>query len=243
LDYKVQAPPGTPIEKKMEVVKKMPSKLPWLATAVIIVVAVAAGFWLWTLPGPTEVHGFVPIGSFTVTAKRVGDTLQITVPTGIGKLSGPYGDFGIENIYIIRDNFVTGTMGDLQLGNVYATINSSGTTVNIPYEENFGFCVEFIVRGDNVAYFTQDNVTSRENTSGHFTIDVWENVPGTGWKEQRLRGSTKGGITDNATEGAVGKYAPWDVMRIQEILDNNGNWFKLPAGASVDFTVTVYSWK
>lgn len=244
LDYKVQAPPGAPIEKKVEVVRRMPSKLPWLATAVIIVVAVAAGFWLWTVPGPTAVHGFVPIGSFTIAAQRVGDKLVVTVPTATGLLSGPYGSFGIENIYIIKQTFTPGTSGDAQLGNVYATINNSGDTVNIPYEENFGFCVEFIVRGDNVAYFTLENVYEYfTTTGGAFSATENQLESGNDWYELRLTGSTKAGITDNATAGRVGKYYPFDIMRIQAILDNYGNWFKLAAGASVSFQVTVYSWK
>jgi hypothetical protein len=228
----------------MEVVKRMPSRLPWLATAVIIVVAVAAGFWLWTLPGPTVVHGFVPISSFTITAQRVGDSLVVTVPTATGLLPGPYGSFGIENIYIIKPTFNAGTSGDLQLANVYATINASGQTVDIPYEENFGFCVEFIVRGDNVAYFTLDNVYEYfTTTGGAFSATENQLASVNDWYEVRLTGSTKGGITDNATAGAVGKYSPSDVMRVQAILDNYGNWFKLAAGASVSFQVTVYSWK
>lgn len=236
LDYKTPTPPGTPVEKKMEVSKGMPSKLPWLATAVIIVVAVGAVAWLWptaAAPGWTQL---VP----TVTLTRVGDRLVVQA---MGLKSGDYGSFGIENIYIIKSTFTPGTSGDAQLGNVYATINTDGQTVDIPYEESFGIAVEFIVRGDNVAYFKLENVYEYISISGAFSETDNQLNTGTDWSESRLSGTTKGGITDNATDGAVGKYYKWDVMRVQAIKDNGGNWYKLAAGASIDFTLTVYSWK
>jgi hypothetical protein len=254
LDYKVQAPPGAPIEKKVEVVRRMPSKLPWLATAVIIVVAVAAGAWFLVSPGPATVSGFHPLVSLNFTAQPIGPDMFALTLTGVGLLEGTYGKFGIENIYIIRDNFPesnTTQTGDDLLGSVYATISQNGQTVNIPYEENFGFAIEFVVRGDNVAYFTLENVYVYFTfTQGQWagTVENMLDNPAR-WVKVRLQNTTKAstGITDNAPANAVGKYYRDSAMRVRAILENRTGgtpyWYKLPAGASTQFQVTVYSWK
>ena len=228
MDYKVQAPPGAPIEKKMEVVKRMPSKLPWLATAVIIVVAAGlVGVFLWPSP---MVQGW----SCLTTA---GGSLPGVVALGL--LTGPYGDYGIENIFIMKAgtytladnpaNWVKGT-------HYYENISYDGVTVNIPYEENFDIVLVVRIRGDNVAYLTWDNVYTLITISGAFSKTENSLESGTDWDRSTWYDNT-------APVGAVGKYNQGAYLRCWYRLDNGGNHFKLAAGASINFTVTVYSWK
>jgi DNA-directed RNA polymerase subunit RPC12/RpoP len=226
LDYKVQAPPGTPVEKKMEVVKRMPSKLPWLATAVIIVVAVGlVGVFLW----PSTVHGW----NCLTTA---GGPLPGTVALGL--LTGGYGDYGIENIFIMKAgqytlsdnpaNWVKGT-------HYYENISYNNQTVNIPYEENFDIVVVVRIRGDNVAYLTWDNVYTWMHITGAF--ETTENSLQTSdWARSTWYDNT-------APIGAVGKYNQSAYLRYWYQLDNGANHFKLAAGASINFTENLYSWK
>ncbi len=253
LDFQTSPLPRALIKKEKEVMKGMPTTKRLLAPLVIIVVAAGLGVWLWPSPA---VHGWTPISSAKLILTRSPDGSTLTI-TAVGLQTGPYGSFGIENIYIIKQGFTAGTENGARddMGNVYEVISSDGQTVNIPYEENFGFCVEFRVRGDNVAYFTLDNVYIYFTTTGgawsetdnelanERTADWIAGTAASDWAEYRLTGSAADGVDDNATTGAVGKYYPYDVMRVQMIKDNDGNWYKLAAGASIQFRVEVYSWK
>ncbi len=226
LDYRVPMPPGTPIEKKVEVVKRMPSKLPWLATAVIIVVAVGLGVFLW----PTAVHGW----SCLTTAGG-----PLPGPVALGLLSGAYGDFGIENIFIMKNgtytldnnpaNWVKGT-------HYYENISYNNQTVNIPYEEAFDIVVVVKIRGDNVAYLTWDNVYTSIAIWGAFNRTENSLVAGSDWARSNWYENT-------APIGAVGKYNKDAYLRFYYQLDNGGGGFKLAAGASINFQENIYSWK
>jgi len=232
LDYRVPVPPGTPVEKKMEVVKRMPSKLPWLATAVIIVVAVGlVGVFLW--PSPT-VQGW----SCLTTA---GGSLPGTVALGLQ--TGQYGDYGIENIFIMKHGNYT--MADNPANwekvdgsgkeNYYENISYNNQTVNIPYEEAFDIVVVVRIRGDNVAYLTWDNVYTLMTISGAFSRTE-NSLQSSDWARSTWYENT-------VPIGSVGKYNQNQYLRFYYQLDNGGAGFKLAAGAQIQFTENLYSWK
>jgi hypothetical protein len=234
LDYRVPPSPrlptpGTP-QKIKEVSEKMATKrLPWIATAVVIVVAVGLGSWV--LLQPTAVtHGWT--SAISVSGPLSG-------PIAVGLLGSPGSDYGIENIFImIHGRWENATPETwVENENYYARIYQSGMTVNIPYERLFDILVVYKIRGDNVAYMRF------ENTYEYIHIPEWNLT------ENRLAGTTDWEKTcpwhqENVTYGAVGKDYPSSWVRFYNYLDNNGNGFKLPAGGQININpLTIYTWK
>jgi len=226
LDYRVQAPPGTPIEKKVEVVRRMPSKLPWLAV-IIVVAAVGLGWLLW----PTAVPGW---GCLTSSTGAVPGTI-----TALGLLPGPHGDYGIENIFIMihgaysLDDDPASWQQDTHY---YQVITASGQTVNIPYENLFDIVVVVKIRGDNVAYLTFENVYTSIAIWGAFTDQENSLASDSDW-------DISGWHENSVPLGSVGKQYPSAYLRFYYRLDNNGQGYKLAAGASIEFQENIYTWK
>lgn len=235
LDYRVPPSPrlptpGTP-QKIKEVSEKMATrKLPWIAAAVVIVVAVGLGSWVLLQPAAVT-HGWT--SAISVNGPLSG-------PIAVGLLEGSYGDFGIENIFImIHGSWTPGSAPEtwVKNENYYENISGSGRTVNIPYERLFDILVVYKIRGDNVAYMRF------ENTYEYIYIPEWNLT------ENRLAGTTDWEKTcpwhtENVTYGAVGKDYPSSWVRFYNYLDNNGHGFRLPAGGQININpLTIYTWK
>jgi len=234
LDYKVPSSPrlptpGTP-QKIKEVGKEMATKrLPWIAAAVVIVVAVGLGSWVLLQPAAVA-HGW------NLWTSVSG---PLSGPIAVGLLSGDYGDFGIENIFIMKHGAYSleNNPANWQEGtHYYVNISSSGQTVNIPYEELFDIVVVVKIRGDNVAYLTWDNVYTSISISDAFTLNDNSLQSGTDWARSSW-------FDNSAPIGSVGKDNPGAYLRFYYQLDNSGNGFKLAAGASISFQENIYTWK
>ncbi|MEM0358480.1 MAG: hypothetical protein QXG22_00495 [Candidatus Hadarchaeales archaeon] len=238
LDYKPHTtlPQGAP-QKIKEVREGMARKLPWVAAAVVIVVAVGLGSWLWLQPAAVT-----PGWNAMVNVSG-----PLSGPIAVGLLSGPYGDFGIENIFIMvhanqsqwkgKAPEEWGTTYGSDSDNYYAVISQNNQTVNIPYERRFDILVVYRIRGDNVAYMRYENTYEYITITGTFPAE-----------ENRLRSQTDWETSDlwhteNVTYGAVGKDYPSSWMRIYNFIDNHGNGFILPAGGSITINLTIYTWK
>jgi len=153
-------PAGASIKKRGE--EKMASKIPWVAAAIIIVVA-AIGAWA-TLKGAPAAP---PTGYAAVTARAAP-----------GKVFGlpPGSNSGILYIHIMRnggtwnmsENLSTYPVGPAQqrLG----VISTSGGTANIPYGVAFDIVVDVVGHDDNMAYVQEENLQVWLAASGDITI-------------------------------------------------------------------------
>jgi len=208
-------------------------RLPWIAAAVVIVVAVGLGSWVLLQP-VTVAHGWT--STISVSGPLSG-------PIAVGLLPGPYGDFGIENIFImIHGSWTPGSNPSTWVKgeNYYENISYNGATVNIPYERLFDILVVYKVRGDNVAYLRFENTYEYISITGTFSLT-----------ENRIAGTTDWVTTSvpwyenyGAAYGAVGKDYPTAYLRLYNYIDNYGNGFKLPAGGSININpLTIYTWK
>jgi len=237
LDYQPSTLPQGAPQKIKEVREGMTRKLPWLAAAVVIVVAVGLGSWLWLQPA--VVHGWNALVNST------GLIPVEELPPGsvvVGLLPGPYGDFGIENIFImIHGQWTPGSNPSTWVKgeNYYENISYNGATVNIPYERAFDILVVYKIRGDNVAYMRFENTYEYISITGSFAAT-----------ENRLASTTDWETTPpwyenvGAPYGAVGKDYPSAYVRFYNYIDNHGNGFKLPAGGSININpLTIYTWK
>jgi hypothetical protein len=244
LDYKVPSSPRLPTpgtsQKIKEVSEKMATKrLPWIAAAVVIVVAVGLGSWVLLQPTATTMATVTVGGPWSaVTSPSGWGALSSSIAVGL--LQGNYGDFGIENIFImIHGKWRPGSAPETWVKdeNYYENISGSGRTVNIPYERLFDILVVYKIRGDNVAYMRF------ENTYEYIHIPEWNLT------ENRLATTTDWEKTcpwhtENVTYGAVGKDYPSSWVRFYNYLDNYGNGFKLPAGGQITINpLTIYTWK
>jgi len=211
-------------------------RLPWIAAAVIIVVAVGLGSWVLLQPSAVA-HGW------NLWTSVSG---PLSGPIAVGLLGDPGSDYGIENIFIMKH-------GQYQLSDdpatwtgatenkYYAVINQSDQTVNIPYEEAFDIVVVVRIRGDNVAYLTWDNVYTSIAIWGAFSLSDNSLGENTDWA---ISAKAQNGWYENDVPiGSVGKQNPNAKLRFYYQLDNGGNGFKLAAGASINFQENIYTWK
>ncbi|MEM2866595.1 MAG: hypothetical protein QW098_05605 [Candidatus Hadarchaeales archaeon] len=236
LDYQPSTLPQGAPQKIKEVREGMTRKLPWVAAAVVIVVAVGLGSWLWLQPAAVTT-------GWNATVSVSG---PLSGPIAVGLLQGSYGDFGIENIFIMvhanksqwngKAPEEWGTTYGSDSDNYYAVISENGATVNIPYERRFDILVVYKIRGDNVAYMRFENTYEYINITGNFS-KTENRLAGSDWE------SSCPWHTENVTYGAVGKDYPSSWMRIYNFIDNGGNGFFLPAGGSININLTIYTWK
>jgi hypothetical protein len=233
LDYKVPSSPRLPTpgmpQKIKEVSERMTTKrLPWIAAAVVIVVAVGLGSWV--LLQPTAVtHGWTSL---------INVSGPLSGPIAVGLLGSPGSDYGIENIFIMKNgayslsnnpaSWVRGT-------HYYENISYNNQTVNIPYEEAFDIVVVVRIRGDNVAYLTWDNVYTSISISGAFSRNE-NSLQSSDWERSSW-------YDNSAPIGAVGKQNPNAYLRFYYQLDNGTSGFKLAAGTSINFSENIYTWK
>jgi hypothetical protein len=218
-------------QKIKEVSERMTTKrLPWIAAAVVIVVAVGLGSWVLLQPAAVT-HGW---NLWTTVSGPLNG------PIAVGLLSGSYGDYGIENIFIMKHgtygldnnpaNWVKGT-------HYHENISYNNQTVNIPYEELFDIVVVVKIRGENVAYLTWENVYTSISISGAFTkSDNSLDTGTTDWARSTW-------YDNDAPLGAVGKQNQSKYLRFYYQLDNGGSGFKLAAGTSINFSENIYTWK
>jgi len=214
-------------------------RLPWIAAAVVIVVAVGLGSWVLLQPSATAT---VTLGGPWSSVVSVSGWGALSNPVAVGLLPGPYGDFGIENIFImIHGSWTPGSNPSTWVKgeNYYENISYNGATVNIPYERLFDILVVYKVRGDNVAYLRFENTYEYISITGTFSLTENRLVAGTDWATSVLWYENYG-----AAYGAVGKDYPSAYLRLYNYIDNNGNGFKLPAGGSININpLTIYTWK
>jgi hypothetical protein len=245
LDYRVPPSPRLPTpgtsQKIKEVSEKMATKrLPWIAAAVVIVVAVGLGSWVLLQPTATTMATVTVGGPWSaVTSPSGWGALSSSIAVGL--LQGNYGDFGIENIFImIHGSWTPGSAPEtwVKNENYYENISENGRTVNIPYERRFDILVVYKIRGDNVAYMRFENTYEYINITGTFSVT-----------ENRLQGGTDWATTcpwhtENGTYGEVGKNYPANWLRMYNYIDNGGQGFILPAGGSININpLTIYTWK
>lgn len=214
-------PMGAPKVGKKGGEKEMTSKLPWAAA---IVIMVAAGLGAWAILGgepaaPTSPTP--PSGTATITIGPGGSVVAGDVPTYSG----------IENIYIVKDKLEENgenqnyydNFASLGTDNVENTITaSSGQTKNINYNENFAIVVAVKGHTDNMANVVVENMHVYLSTTGTFT-----DTENTAVTENRF-------IFDDGSPTYI---------RVNHVCDNQGDWYRLPAGGSIDITVSYYTYQ
>jgi hypothetical protein len=131
---------------------------------------------------------------------------------------------GIVAVYIAKpsQNYAENWDAVATTENYYLKQTDSGQTGNIPYETNFVFLIEVIADKDNIAYLTLDNLKVELAVTGSFT-KVAENTDGGDGEEFQF----------SVTGTQIGVNAVWD---------NNGNYFKLPASGSLNYTTKLWLW-
>jgi hypothetical protein len=131
---------------------------------------------------------------------------------------------GIVAVYIAKtgqnynDNWTSVATTD----NYYLKQTASGQTGDIPYETDFVFLIEVVGDDDNMAYITADNLKVELSVTGSFTKAA-ENTDGGDGAESVF----------TTTASQIGVNAVWD---------NDGNYFKLPAAGSIDYTTKLWLW-
>jgi len=131
---------------------------------------------------------------------------------------------GIVNVYIAKtgQDYDENWSAVATTDNYYLKQTATGQTGNIPYETSFVFLIEVTGHDDNMAYINLDNLKVELAVTGSFTKTAENTDGGDGAEYQFVLDATH-----------IGVNAVWD---------NNGNFFKLPAGGSIDYTTKLWLW-
>jgi len=131
---------------------------------------------------------------------------------------------GIVAVYIAKtgQNYSDNWSSVATTDNYYLKYTASEQTGDIPYENNFVFLIEVVGNDDNMAYINADNLKVELAITGSFAKAA-ENTDGGDGAE----------FTFSTTATEIGVNAVWD---------NDSNYFKLPAGGSIDYTTKLWLW-
>jgi len=131
---------------------------------------------------------------------------------------------GIVNVYIAKpnENYSENWSAVATTDNYYLKQTASEQTGNIPYETSFVFLIEVVGNDDNMAYINTDNLKVELSVTGTFTMAAENTDGGDGAEYQFAISGTQ-----------IGVNAVWD---------NSGNFFKIPAGGTINYTTKLWTW-
>jgi len=168
---------------------------------------------------------------------------------GIGRIGIAYAanipeNSGIENVYIMKHGAYNPSENLCNNENIYDVIEYSGDTGILPYEVPFDIVVTVKIKSDAetsdkdaaklVAYVNPDNMKVELITSGDInfadnSVDDNEHA------------------FDNNCPFEPGAYNPGsgtpdDWARVNVVFDNYGNGFRIRAGGSFNYSITLWVW-